>query len=109
MANIKALVNTTSGFLKLNARDFLLGLAIAVGTGVVDFAYNAIKAGSILNMDFLRSAGLAAVSAILAYLTKNFFTNNVGKFNEPDVAIAEPVVVTEKPLVVKQTITTKKK
>jgi hypothetical protein len=59
----------------LNAKDFLRGLLIAVGTAVLVIVQNTISAG-VLTFDW-KEIGMAAVGATVTYLAKNFLTNDV--------------------------------
>ena len=65
-----------SNFLNLNWKDFFKGLIVAVLTAVITIIYSTIQAGS-LAFD-LKAIGMAALSACLAYLVKNFFQNSNG-------------------------------
>lgn len=63
-----------SSFLALNTKDFLKGLIVAVLSAVVTILYSSLQAGDFV-IDW-KSIGMAALSAALAYVTKNFFTNS---------------------------------
>lgn len=72
-----------SGFLKLQVQDFAKGLIVAVLGAVLAIIQTSIEAGN-LHFDWsaiLKTAGLAA----LAYITKNWLTNNKGQFGVKDV------------------------
>ena len=75
---------TRSNFLKLNWRDVLKSLLLAVLAAVVTFVYNAIQSGVPLNGDFIKESAMVAVAAALAYLLKNFFENNDGTLAKTD-------------------------
>ena len=60
--------------------DWIKALIMAVISAVVTYAYDAISAGTIFNVAFLKGMGLAALGAALSYLIKNFFTNSQGNF-----------------------------
>ena len=60
---------------KLNTRDFLRGLLVAVLTPVFVIVQQSIQLGS-LSFNW-KAIGMAAVGGFLAYLTKNFFTDSV--------------------------------
>jgi hypothetical protein len=68
-----------SKFLSLNVRDFLRGLLLAVLTAVLTFAYEALQQGTLFSKEGLKAMGLAALSALMAYLLKNFFSNSQGE------------------------------
>jgi len=67
-----------SSFLKLNWRDLLKGLLLAVLSAVVTFAYEVVQAGTSFDREFLIKAGSVALATALAYLLKNFFENSEG-------------------------------
>lgn len=67
-----------STFLKLNTKDFIKGLLIATLTSVVTFIYTIIQAGDLV-FDW-KAIGMAALSAALAYITKNLLTNSNDEF-----------------------------
>lgn len=68
-----------SGFLKLNAKDFLKGLLMAVIMAFVTGLYEVMQAGQ---FDFtwltLKPILMISAGAGLSYLIKNIFTNNTG-------------------------------
>jgi hypothetical protein len=74
-----------SAFLSLNLRDFFKGLVLAVLAAIITYAYEAVQTGVLFDLAFLKSAGMVALSAVLAYLVKNLFTNSQGQ-----IATAEP-------------------
>jgi hypothetical protein len=70
-----------SKFFSLNTRDFFKGLLYAAGTAAITFLYNLLQAGPIVfNGELFTSLGMAALSAILAYLGANLFQNSNGEF-----------------------------
>jgi hypothetical protein len=70
-----------SGFLKLNLKDFGVGLLVAVFTAVITFLYNLVQAGPIVfNLALLQSIGMTALAAGLGFILNNLFTNSEGKF-----------------------------
>ncbi len=73
-----------STFLSLNLRDFIKGLVLAVLAAVIAYAYEAVQAGTLFDIAFLKSSGMVALSAVLAYLVKNLFTNSEGKIATPE-------------------------
>lgn len=68
-----------SKFLKLNVRDFVKGLIVAILTGILTFLTDALARGEQINIDFLKRVGLSAAIAFIAYLIKNIFTNSTDK------------------------------
>jgi membrane protein implicated in regulation of membrane protease activity len=59
----------------LNLQDFLKGLLIAVSTAVLVIIQASLAAG---NLTFnWQNIGMAALAAALAYIAKNFLTDNV--------------------------------
>jgi VIT1/CCC1 family predicted Fe2+/Mn2+ transporter len=68
-----------SKFLNLNLVDLGKGLIVAVITAVLTFAYEALQAGTLFAPGTLKTVGLVALSALVAYLLKNLFTNSTGQ------------------------------
>jgi hypothetical protein len=67
-----------SGFAKLNIEDFFKGLIVAVLSALVTFLYNTMESGNVvLNWKMI---GTTSLTAALAYIIKNYLTNNEGKF-----------------------------
>ncbi len=66
-----------SAFGKLNIVDFGKGLFIAVLGAVFTVIYTTVQSGS-LTFDW-KAIGITALSAALAYLSKNLFTNSDNK------------------------------
>jgi hypothetical protein len=62
----------------LNTSDFLKGLIMAVLSSVITVIYQTIEAGSLV-FDW-KAIGTMALTAGLAYIMKNLFTNSTGKF-----------------------------
>ena len=67
-----------SPFLNLNTSDFLKGLLMAVLSSVITVVYQTVEAGSLI-FDW-KAIGTMALTAALAYIMKNLFTNSAGKF-----------------------------
>lgn len=65
-----------STFLNLNSTDFIKGLVMAVLSTVITIVYQTVEAGS-LTFDW-KSIGTMALTAALAYIMKNLFTNSTG-------------------------------
>ena len=66
-----------SKFMSLNSSDFLKGLLMAVISAVISVLYTSAQSGT-LSFDW-KAIQFAAVTAALAYLTKNLFTNSQGQ------------------------------
>ena len=62
----------------LNLKDFLKGLVVAVLTAVIGIISTSLQAGS-LTFDW-KQIGTIALSAGLAYIGKNLFSNSQGTF-----------------------------
>ena len=67
-----------SKFLSLSAPDWLKGVLVAVLSTILPIILQTIQAGS-LTFDW-KAIGTTALSAGLAYLMKNFFSNSNGTF-----------------------------
>ncbi len=59
----------------LKIRDFLKGLVVAVLAAIVSVVSTSIQTGT-FNINW-KQLGIVAGSAALAYITKNFFTDDV--------------------------------
>jgi hypothetical protein len=71
-----------SSLFTLNKADFVKGLVIAVLTAVITAVYTTVQTG-ILTFDW-KSISIAALSAALAYITKNLLTNSNDEFLKKD-------------------------
>ena len=67
-----------SNFLTLNWRDFFKGLFMAILSSVITFIYQVVQTGATFDAEFLKAAGVVAVTTLLAYLSKNLFENSSG-------------------------------
>jgi hypothetical protein len=81
-----------SNFLNLNTSDFVKGLIVAVLTVVVSGVGSIISTGSLPTSTQWKVIGLAGVSAAVAYIIKNLFTNSQGQFlgKEPKPPVVAP-------------------
>ena len=70
-----------SGLFKLNLRDFLRGLLVAILTAIIAVIYEAIQTGSGIDWKLVIIAG---VTAALGYLSTNLFTNSTGELLTSD-------------------------
>ena len=75
----------TSGFLKLASNDYFKGAIMAILGAIVGLVQGTIDAGS-FTFDW-PSIGRASLVALIAYLTKNLFTNNKDQFAKKDIKI----------------------
>jgi hypothetical protein len=73
-----------SSFLTLNTRDFVKGLFIAVITAVITVVYTTIQTGTLF-FDW-KVISTTALSAALAYIMKNLFTNSNDQLLKKDPA-----------------------
>ena len=69
-----------SKFLRLGKRDMINGLLIAVLSSVIVTLQQQLTTGSYS----LKEIGIVALSAGLAYLSKNLFENEKGELWKPD-------------------------
>lgn len=72
-----------SGYLKLNGRDFLRGLIVAVGTAAIGVLYGSVQTDFSLTWEYWQPVMIdtvkAAIQGFLAYLALNLFTGNESK------------------------------
>lgn len=73
-----------SSLFTLNKADFVKGLVIAVLTAVITVVYSTVQTGS-FTFDW-KEISVAALSAALAYITKNLLTNSNDQFLTKDPA-----------------------
>lgn len=71
-----------SSLFTLNKTDFVKGLVIAVLTAVITVVYTTVQTGS-FTFDW-KEISVAALSAALAYITKNLLTNSNDQFLTKD-------------------------
>lgn len=69
-----------SKFLRLGKRDMINGLLIAVLSSVIVTLQQQLTTGTYS----LKEIGIVALSAALAYLSKNLFENEKGELWKPD-------------------------
>lgn len=69
-------------FFTLNKVDFIKGLVIAVLTAIITVVYTTIQSG-VFSFDW-KAISIAALSAALAYITKNLLTNSNDEFLKKD-------------------------
>jgi hypothetical protein len=70
-----------SKFLRLNAKDFLKGLALAAITALVTGVYELVQSGWAFTFDWVtwKPIVMTTLAATLSYLIKNFLTNSDGE------------------------------
>ena len=66
-----------SVFMMLNSKDLLKGFFVAVISAIINFLYTTIQSGALI-LDW-KDLLITALTAGLAYLTKNLFTNSQGE------------------------------
>lgn len=79
--------NMKSSLLTLDSKDFIKGFLVSVITAIVTVVYNTIQTGT-LAFDW-KAIAIAALSAGLAYITKNLLTNSQDQFLKKE-PIVEP-------------------
>jgi len=73
-----------SQLLKINLADVGKALLIAFLTAFIGSIYVAFQAGHFPTLQELGQAAMAGISAALAYLIKNFFTNSQNQLLKPE-------------------------
>ena len=68
-----------SDFFALNWKDLLKGVIVAVLTAVFATVAGLIQTGTLFAKESLAAIGISALTALLAYLSKNLFTNSDGE------------------------------
>jgi len=71
-------------FLRLNLRDFMKGLIVAVIVAVLTFCYDGAVTGTLFEQGWLKRVGMVALAALFGYLIKNLFTNSQGEILTPE-------------------------
>ena len=69
-----------ANFLNLNWADFGKGALVAVLTAVLATLTTLLQTGTLFDKASLPVIGTAALTAFVAYLAKNLFTNSQGQF-----------------------------
>jgi hypothetical protein len=70
----------SSKLLRLNRKDFLKGLWIAIICTLITGFYQLIASGFTINWETLKPVVIAAIGSGVSYLTKNLLTNSDGEF-----------------------------
>jgi hypothetical protein len=69
-----------SKFLRLNTRDFINGLIVAIFCTFITGFYQLIANGGVINWITIKPVVIAAIGSGVSYLTKNLLTNSKGEF-----------------------------
>jgi hypothetical protein len=69
-----------SKYLKLNTRDFINGIIVAIICTFLTGFYQLIANGGLINWVTLKPVVIAAIGSGVAYLTKNLLSNSKGQF-----------------------------
>jgi hypothetical protein len=69
-----------SKLLKLNTRDFINGVIVAIICTFLTGFYQLIANGGLINWVTLKPVVIAAIGSGVAYLTKNLLSNSKGQF-----------------------------
>ena len=69
-----------SKYLKLNTRDFINGLIVAMFCTFITGFYQLIANGGVINWITMKPVVIAAIGSGVSYLTKNLLTNSKGEF-----------------------------
>ncbi len=73
-----------SEFLRLNRRDFIKGLIVAVICTFLTGLYQLIANGGAVNWLTIKPVVIAAIGSAISYLTKNLLTNSKGDFMQSE-------------------------
>ena len=80
-----------SKFLTLNGTDFIKGLVVTMFSAILLSIANILAMGTFPNLLQLKAIGFSALSAGIAYIVKNLFTNS-----QDQLFTAEPKVIAKK-------------
>jgi uncharacterized membrane protein len=70
----------SSNFLRLNARDLIKGIIVAIICTFITGTYELIANEGVINWLTIKPVLIAAIGAGLSYLTKNLLSNSKGEF-----------------------------
>ena len=73
-----------SGLFKLNVQDFIKGFIVAALAAIGTVLLPLLEAGALPTLAQFGMAGAAGLTAGLAYLAKNLFTNSDGEIAKPE-------------------------
>jgi uncharacterized membrane protein YvlD (DUF360 family) len=71
-------------FLRLNFRDFIKGLFLAIITAVLTFLTTELQQGTVLNIILIKRLGIAALIGFFSYILKNLLTNSKDEILTPE-------------------------
>jgi hypothetical protein len=74
---------TKSRFLRLNLKDILRALGIALGSSAV-YLFTIMSSGVFPDLDILKSTAAVFIGSSGSYIIKNLFTNSYDKFLTPE-------------------------
>jgi hypothetical protein len=69
-----------SKFLRLNTRDYIKGIIVAIICTLITGVYELIASGGVVNWSTIKPVLIAAIGSGLSYLTKNLLSNSKGNF-----------------------------
>lgn len=69
-----------SKYLKLNTRDFINGIIVAILCTFLTGFYQLVANGGLINWITIKPVVIAAIGSGVAYLTKNLLSNSKGQF-----------------------------
>jgi uncharacterized membrane protein len=80
MKSVPITVTMRSKILKLNTRDFINGIIVAIICTFITGFYQLIANGGLINWVTIKPVVIAAIGSGVAYLTKNLLSNSKGQF-----------------------------
>lgn len=72
--------------MKLNTRDFIKGIIVAVICTLITGVYELIANGGVINWLTIKPVVIAAIGSGISYLTKNLLSNSKGYFLKSEPA-----------------------
>jgi hypothetical protein len=80
MMSVSITETMRSKYLKLNARDFINGIIVAILCTFITGFYQLVANGGVINWITVKPVVIAAIGSGVAYLTKNLLSNSKGQF-----------------------------
>jgi mannose/fructose/N-acetylgalactosamine-specific phosphotransferase system component IIC len=85
-----------SRLFSLKTEDYVKGLVVGAGTAAVTAAFTKLNVWLAGGLQMaagpeLKMIGIAALSAFVAYVGKNFYTNSAGQFAKTEPPVQKPV------------------
>jgi hypothetical protein len=74
-----------SSLFTINVRDSVRAFVLAVLYSVISAVYEIVKTGTLPTMEQFQTIAITALGVALAYILKNFLTNNADQMLKPDV------------------------